>query len=694
MLCSDAEQQDIAFSVAEGPAHGTLSAITQQPFLAGYTQAYFTYLPEASYRGPDAFKLKASDGANDTVIEFTVNVTEGVNDPPQCSDAAATVQQPGPADILANCTDDERADLTYAVTDEPDHGQLTMPSRGTFRYTPDGDFTGADQFRYSASDGNASSNEATVRIQVLGADPLLLSPGSDTPEVGGRHTVLASVRSASGAPQSGKRVRWQIAGAGATLTGEARTNASGQLEISWTRGTEGKDVLSAYVDMDDDGAHDPDEAASTATAHWRAERDVDPPSAGQPTAPDGDPINVDVGTQIDPDSPEQRNFMISLSQTWAAGIRACPGGGPGSREMNLPITISIDPGAGGTVQAGSVRLLLVDPETGDTSNPLDPPGAVAPSDISGTIYRFVLTCVRSGDLYVRYTLEEGGATETYIVPIGGLTLIDPQGVVYDKAQYEARIAAGDTPEAARGSAAISGASAVLQRKVGAAFTTVLSGDPGISPHVNPQITGTDGRFQWDVSAGIYRVVVSKEGYETATSESYEIPPPKLDAHIAMTRPGSAAVDATPAVDTTPAVVTAPPPAAAPLPPPAQPLAPRPPPTAAPLAAGVSFRTSPRSLRVSRSGGFAYPFAATASKSGKISLTSTKKLRIGSAKRFMKLAAKAFTARSSGKPKVTFKLSAANLKALKRVRSLRFDVSATLGAKTFSTTLTLKAPRTS
>ena len=133
-------------------------------------------------------------------------------------------------------------------------------------------------------------------------------------------------------------------------------------------------------------------------------------------------------------------------------------------------------------------------------------------DVDGDTYTFVLDCIRSGDLYVRYILHENGEEETYTIPVGGIVLIDPQGVVYDQQVYEQRRALGDTDEEARAAAAIEGATVRLERKVGDDFVPVLSGDPGISPHVNPQITGADGRYQWDVSAGVYRVVVSKDGY--------------------------------------------------------------------------------------------------------------------------------------------------------------------------------------
>jgi hypothetical protein len=115
-------------------------------------------------------------------------------------------------------------------------------------------------------------------------------------------------------------------------------------------------------------------------------------------------------------------------------------------------------------------------------------------------------------------------------------------------------------------------------------------------------------------------------------------------------------------------------------------------TTPPAADVVSFRTAPKSLRVSKTGRFTYKFLATPRRSGKISLKSTKKVKIGSKKRLMKLAAKTFTSPATRKVKVKYKLSKKNLKALKKTRKIAFKVTAKLTGRNFTTKLTLKAPK--
>jgi hypothetical protein len=62
------------------------------------------------------------------------------------------------------------------------------------------------------------------------------------------------------------------------------------------------------------------------------------------------------------------------------------------------------------------------------------------------------------------------------------------------------------------------------------FTPVAGGRFGIPslsllrPQVNPQTTGADGAFAWDVAAGFWRLRVSAFGYRAFTSATFKIPP--------------------------------------------------------------------------------------------------------------------------------------------------------------------------
>ena len=212
--------------------------------------------------------------------------------------------------------------------------------------------------------------------------------------------------------------------------------------------------------------------------------------------------------------------------------------------LSLKLPIPIQPGAG---TVSNVSLLLDQAFGGSQQVPLEDPDGdnvwTVPAGSNGI-------CVQKGTLYVSFTLTENGVDQDFVVPVGGMTLIDPQGTVYDRERFEAGIGAGMTPESALADAALGGVTATLQRKVGGSFQTVLSGDPGISPNVNPEITPASGPskglFQWDVSAGEYRVQVSLPGYLDATSEVVSVPPPVTGLNIAMDRVKTAGpLDSTP-----------------------------------------------------------------------------------------------------------------------------------------------------
>lgn len=363
--------------------------------------------------------------------------------------------------------------------------------------------------------------------------PLTLSPPAAAPEVGAVHRIYATLRDTNDQPVNGTLIRWDITGAH-PQTGSAATSGQGQVVIEYTGVNEGVDTITAYADENGNGVRDSEEPTQTVTARWRPETEVDPPTVEEVRTPSGDLVAINV--QQSTDDPVQRWFSIPNSQ--AGQFEQCPNG-EGAR-MNLPINVPISSGTG-TVQGGSVQLLLTDPVSNDPSRPIRTIdyGSTVPGD---AMYRFVIECVLRSNMWVRYILEEGGDSQEFIVPIGGLVLIDPQGVVYDADAYDAAVARGLSPDAARAAAAIRGATVRLQREVQGEFRNVLSGDPGIAPNVNPQITGTDGRYQWDVSEGRYRVVVAATGYPTVTSSAVDIPPPVLDLHIAMRRPGGSTGD--------------------------------------------------------------------------------------------------------------------------------------------------------
>lgn len=70
--------------------------------------------------------------------------------------------------VLDNDSDPDGDTLEAVLETEPVNGQLTLNPNGSFTYTPDVGFVGADTITYRASDGILETEPATVTVHVTG----------------------------------------------------------------------------------------------------------------------------------------------------------------------------------------------------------------------------------------------------------------------------------------------------------------------------------------------------------------------------------------------------------------------------------------------------------------------------------------------------------------------------------------------
>ena len=113
--------------------------------------------------------------------------------------------------------------------------------------------------------------------------------------------------------------------------------------------------------------------------------------------------------------------------------------------------------------------------------------------------------------------------------LAGNAYIDPSGTVLDT---------NGNP--------VSGATVTISRSDSAAgpFAPVEPSSPGITPAVNPETTGEDGVFHWDVWSGFYELQASnagcadpnQAGSSTATIGPYPVPPPQVGLVITLACP--------------------------------------------------------------------------------------------------------------------------------------------------------------
>ncbi|NLF39512.1 cadherin-like domain-containing protein, partial [bacterium] len=96
----------------------------------------------------------------------------------------AVLDVPAPG-VLANDTDADGDPLTAVKVADPAHGALALNADGSFTYTPETNWQGADSFTYRASDGKTNSGSVSCMITVGGVGAILLEDSFDDGGISG-----------------------------------------------------------------------------------------------------------------------------------------------------------------------------------------------------------------------------------------------------------------------------------------------------------------------------------------------------------------------------------------------------------------------------------------------------------------------------------------------------------------------------
>lgn len=506
--------EPVTYTITQQPAHGTLD------FSGGASSGRGVYTPDHDFQGADSFKFKATNSGGDSAIQtVAIDVAPGYNQAPYCYGDFGIYEPPevrgdGSRVLPVVCIDpdEDPLEVTFA---KPAHGTVSgfepppagQPyGAGKITYTPDPGYRGLDSFTFRASDGLAESADGIQRVKVVEPTsnhaPSCVNGWSTRVAANSAHTFNAY-----------ELPCWDFDGDELTYT-VVTPPQHGQLT--------GPDSHGAFTYEPSNATYTGEDSFTLAASDGRAapvngtiDVDITPAAsltAQAPPLPSGGPVTLQ--NYVDGDG-------RSLVEVPRAQVDQFP-----NDCMPLDVDTTISPGSGGG-SVSDVELVLVRSDA-------DPGRRFAMAHGDGDHWSAHIDCVAAGELSVEWTLTEGGTAQSLSKPLGGIVLIDPQGVVYDKAVYDGAIAHGKTPDQARAAAALEGATVVLQRKNGADWGNVSSGDPGIAPNVNPQVTHADGVFRWDVSAGTYRVVVSRPGYDGVTSAAVNIPPAVTNLHVAMT----------------------------------------------------------------------------------------------------------------------------------------------------------------
>jgi len=158
---SDPESASLSYSITTQPANGLLSGSAPN----------VTYTPNVNYNGSDSFAFTVSDGEN-TSAAATVSLTiTAVNDAPSVNDAAFKAKAGEAKGIVLTGSDPDSTSLSYVVTQQPANGMLSG-NAPNLTYTANANYSGADSFKFTVSDGDKTSAEATVTITITPTDSL------------------------------------------------------------------------------------------------------------------------------------------------------------------------------------------------------------------------------------------------------------------------------------------------------------------------------------------------------------------------------------------------------------------------------------------------------------------------------------------------------------------------------------------
>ncbi|MBI4319194.1 MAG: tandem-95 repeat protein [Chloroflexi bacterium] len=130
-----------------------------------------TITPAANGFGTTTITIAVTDGDAATTSDSFVLTVNSVNDAPVAGSDVYTTDEDAPLSVaakgvLANDADVEGSVLSAVLVSGTSHGSLTLNADGSFTYSPEPNYNGADSFTYKANDGGLDSSVATVSITV------------------------------------------------------------------------------------------------------------------------------------------------------------------------------------------------------------------------------------------------------------------------------------------------------------------------------------------------------------------------------------------------------------------------------------------------------------------------------------------------------------------------------------------------
>jgi hypothetical protein len=206
-----------------------------------HTGSSVGYTPTGSYTGSDSFTYTVSDQHGQTA-QATVFVTVSPANPPVAGAYNTSTPKNTAATLTPLSVDSDPLGLSLSIQSAgpANHGTLVNNSGATLTYTPTTNYTGADSFPYTVSDGHGQTATGTINVGV-GNPPVAVADYKSTPtntavtydarsndtDPNGYSLSVTSVTP----PQAGATA---VINANGTLTYTPKTGASGLDTFTYT----------------------------------------------------------------------------------------------------------------------------------------------------------------------------------------------------------------------------------------------------------------------------------------------------------------------------------------------------------------------------------------------------------------------------------------------------------------------------
>ncbi len=124
------------------------------------------YFPNNHYNGKDEIRFTVTDGELSSEEGIIIINLEATNDAPVAKELTVETQQNQFTLITLAAEDIDGDNVSFDIITDPSHGTVSHLNEDTWKYTPNPQFTGTDDFFYRAKDSTVQSNLAKVTINV------------------------------------------------------------------------------------------------------------------------------------------------------------------------------------------------------------------------------------------------------------------------------------------------------------------------------------------------------------------------------------------------------------------------------------------------------------------------------------------------------------------------------------------------